>query len=56
VILQQDVSLDTRAEAGDALEFAVLDGRCHRGASKLVFQHLHAVEPVLDVVARDEHP
>ena len=51
VVLEQDVALDLRAEAGHVLELALGDGRLQLGAAELVFEDLRAVEPVLDVVA-----
>src|SRR4029453_8328859 len=56
VVLQQDVALQLRPPAGLVLELALGFRRHQRRAAQLVFDQLHAVEPVLDVIAVDENP
>src|SRR5262245_5874594 len=54
VILQQDVAADLRAPPRFVLELARCLRRHERWALELVLDHLHAVQPVLDVFAVDD--
>src|SRR5262245_10034902 len=56
VVLQQDVPLELRAPAGLILELALRLRGLQRRALQLVLDHLHAVQPMLDVHAVDDDP
>ncbi len=56
VVLEEDMAFDLVSEPGDVLELALRHRRLDDLAAAFVFEHFHAVEPVLDVVALDQNP
>src|SRR5882762_7680300 len=55
VIGQHNVTFNLAAESGRTPELALGDAGLHSVAAQFVFQHLRPIEPVLDVVALNQH-